>query len=171
MSVLFGWHVWLVLTGQGTIDYLDNSTREAEARAAGRRWVNPYHLGPAANWMETFDVWGRWWWLTWTLPTRRRKLGNGYDLKKVRQVSGKGKGEGGPRHGCLASGLLCGTAGPGWNWERSAGLLGQPDSRGWRMTLIRRRVIDAVASFVVCAAAAALLLSLMVGIVAVLVIA
>ncbi|GLC47083.1 hypothetical protein PLESTB_000434000 [Pleodorina starrii] len=83
ISLLFGWHVWLVLTGQGTIDYLDNSSRAAEARAAGRRWVNPYHLGPVANWMETFDVWGRWWWIAWVLPTRRRKLGNGYDLKKV----------------------------------------------------------------------------------------
>ncbi|GIL74892.1 hypothetical protein Vretimale_2523 [Volvox reticuliferus] len=83
MCVLFGWHVWLVLTGQGTIDYLDNSSRAAEARAAGRRWVNPYHLGAAANWRETFDVWGPWWWLTWVLPSRRRKLGNGYDIKKV----------------------------------------------------------------------------------------
>ncbi|GFR40850.1 hypothetical protein Agub_g1500 [Astrephomene gubernaculifera] len=83
LSALLGWHVWLVLTGQGTIDYLDNSSREAEARAAGRRWVNPYHLGAGANWRETFDVHGRWWWLAWVLPTRRRKLGNGYVLPQV----------------------------------------------------------------------------------------
>ncbi|EFJ48556.1 hypothetical protein VOLCADRAFT_90898 [Volvox carteri f. nagariensis] len=82
MCVLLGWHVWLVLTGQGTIDYLDNADRAAEARAAGRRWSNPYHLGLAANWQETFDVRGRWWWLTWMAPSRRRKLGNGYNLKK-----------------------------------------------------------------------------------------
>ncbi|PNG99022.1 hypothetical protein TSOC_015207, partial [Tetrabaena socialis] len=86
ISALFGWHVWLVLTGQGTIDYLDNSAREAEARAAGRRWLNRYHLGPAANWRETFDVHGRWWWLSWMLPRRRRKMGNGYVLPQADAV-------------------------------------------------------------------------------------
>lgn len=80
ISALLGYHVWLVLTGQGTIDSIDNAERARDARLAGRKWVNPYHLGGVANWKETFDVRGRWWWLLWLLPTRRRKLGNGYVL-------------------------------------------------------------------------------------------
>ncbi|PNW85739.1 hypothetical protein CHLRE_03g207502v5 [Chlamydomonas reinhardtii] len=83
ISALFWWHVWLILTGQGTIDYLDNTQKVADAKAQGRQWVNPYHLGAVANWQETFDVRGRWWWLAWMLPTRRRKLGNGYVLPQV----------------------------------------------------------------------------------------
>ncbi|KAG2483508.1 hypothetical protein HYH03_017618 [Edaphochlamys debaryana] len=87
ISALFGWHVWLVLTGQGTIEVLDNNARRAEAARAGRKWVNPYHLGAGANWRETFDAHGRWWWLTWMAPRRRRKLGNGYVLPTVELLS------------------------------------------------------------------------------------
>ncbi|KXZ45228.1 hypothetical protein GPECTOR_57g518 [Gonium pectorale] len=83
LSALLSWHVYLILTASGTIDSLDFSAQQDAARAAGRRWVNPYDLGRVANWQEAFDVRGRWWWLAWMLPTRRRKLGNGYVLPQA----------------------------------------------------------------------------------------
>ena len=39
---------------------------------------NPFDLGWAGNWRETFDAQGRLWALTWMLPSRRKKQGLGY---------------------------------------------------------------------------------------------
>lgn len=79
LSLLMGWHVWLVLTGQGTIDSMDNSAKSQIAKQQGLKWVNPYHLGPINNWKETFDVQGeKLWWIVWMLPRGLRKKGVGW---------------------------------------------------------------------------------------------
>lgn len=77
ISGLLGWHAYLVLTGQGTIEAMEGTEREREARSEGRRWANPYNLGPGANWREVFDARGSLWWLVWMLPSTRRKSGSG----------------------------------------------------------------------------------------------
>ena len=43
---------------------------------------NPYNLGAVGNFKETFDVTGRFWMLTWMLPSMKRKRGLGYKLPK-----------------------------------------------------------------------------------------
>lgn len=77
LVILLGWHVYLVLTGQTTIDVYQNRERAAEARRRGQKFVNAFDLGFKRNWQECFDVHGRWWWLTWMLPPIKPKLGDG----------------------------------------------------------------------------------------------
>jgi len=71
ISLLWGWHVYLVLTAQTTIDYYKNLREKKRAQARGDVWVNMFDLGPKLNWQETFDERGRFWWVQWALPRRR----------------------------------------------------------------------------------------------------
>mmetsp|Transcript_30943 Transcript_30943/g.92078 ORF Transcript_30943/g.92078 Transcript_30943/m.92078 type:complete len:325 (-) Transcript_30943:89-1063(-) len=82
LSILLAWHVYLIVSGSGTIDTMMSSSRGADKNSASApaRHSNPYDLGPAANWREAFDVSGPLWWLTWMLPTVRRKKGSGLRL-------------------------------------------------------------------------------------------
>eukprot|EP00803_Ostreobium_quekettii_P003864 evm.model.scf_167.4 EVM.evm.TU.scf_167.4 scf_167:43220-45726(-) len=74
---LFAWHCFLVLSGQGTIDFYDNCESFIAARRQGKEYSNPYNMGPVRNWKATFDVDGRYWWILWMLPSLRRKKGLG----------------------------------------------------------------------------------------------
>jgi len=53
--ILFGWHVYLVLTAQTTIEFYGNHTLRLRARAGGVRFQNPYDRGYSKNWQGTFD--------------------------------------------------------------------------------------------------------------------
>ncbi len=104
---LLGWHVWLVLSGQGTIDSLTASLQQRFVSNCVDFYENllddllddfsvitlsmdnqltlcsnPYHLGWLRNFQETFDVHGRVWWLMWMMPSLKRKRGLGYRLPK-----------------------------------------------------------------------------------------
>lgn len=46
---LLVWHFFLVLTGQGTIEFYDNFLQWREARRTGKRWKNPYDRGCVKN--------------------------------------------------------------------------------------------------------------------------
>lgn len=88
LSFLLGWHVFLVLTGQSTIDWHNN--REAARRARQRReppFVNLYDLGWRQNWQHVFDEHGRFWWVTWALPRLRPHSCNGVRYPTVRDAS------------------------------------------------------------------------------------
>mmetsp|Transcript_1828 Transcript_1828/g.4685 ORF Transcript_1828/g.4685 Transcript_1828/m.4685 type:complete len:309 (-) Transcript_1828:1236-2162(-) len=89
MCGLLGWHVFLVLTGQGTIDAFSNYYEEKDACLAGEASNNPYNLGPMKNWQETFDAHGRLWWLTWALPSLQKKRGNGWLVPRTRLRSSR----------------------------------------------------------------------------------
>ncbi|GMH33408.1 hypothetical protein BSKO_01242 [Bryopsis sp. KO-2023] len=78
---LLGWHFFLVLTGQGTIDFYDNFSNWKEARRLGRQWRNPFDQGAANNFKDVFDVDGRFWWILWLLPSWREKKGDGMRFK------------------------------------------------------------------------------------------
>lgn len=80
ISILLGWHVFLICTGQGTIDAMDNWHKYWSARRAGRVWTNPYNLGCRRNWQEAFGVRGRCWWVRWALPNFAPKKGVGYSV-------------------------------------------------------------------------------------------
>eukprot|EP00899_Mesostigma_viride_P015301 jgi/Mesvir1/23772/Mv10598-RA.2 len=78
LTFLLGWHVYLVLTAQTTVEFYCNRVRIADARAKNETWVNRYDLGWARNWQEVFVVVGlRWWWLRWMLPSWHRQKGDG----------------------------------------------------------------------------------------------
>lgn len=49
---LLVWHTFLIVTGQGTIDFIENFQAWNEARKAGRPWRNPYDQG----WIKNFKV-------------------------------------------------------------------------------------------------------------------
>lgn len=83
LFLLFCWHVYLILSGQTTIDVYQNRERAYEARKRGQKFVNAFNLGPKRNWQEAFDVHGRWWWLTWMLPSNAPKRGNGVVLPTI----------------------------------------------------------------------------------------
>eukprot|EP00798_Chlamydomonas_sp_ICE-L_P005203 gene5203-18430_t len=86
LGCLLGWQLYMVLSAQGTIDFLNNYYDAIEARQQGRVWRNPYDLGAIENFKETFDAHGRFWWITWCLPSTRKKRGNGYMIVQ-RQVA------------------------------------------------------------------------------------
>lgn len=76
----------------GPSAYRPPSTRAASVlpaccvRACTRS--NPYNLGAGANFRETFDTGGSLWWITWMLPTTRRKRGQGFRLPTNKEHAG-----------------------------------------------------------------------------------
>lgn len=46
---LLAWHTFLISTGQGTIDFVDNFRLWKEARKAGRTWKTPHNEGFVKN--------------------------------------------------------------------------------------------------------------------------
>jgi len=69
VGLLFFWHVYLVLTGQTTIEFYGNQTKAYRARLRGLAYRNPYDAGSAlANWQRVF---GKQHPLIAVLPSRR----------------------------------------------------------------------------------------------------
>ena len=52
VSILFFWHVYLLLTAQTTIEFYGNRTRAARSRSRGEIFRNPYDLGTWRNWCQ-----------------------------------------------------------------------------------------------------------------------
>ena len=93
VGALLSWHTFLVATGQGTIDFVENFQEWKQARKEGRTWRNPYNQGFTKNFkvrlpmhvsshpnktnQSVFDVDGNLWWIRWMLPTTKRKQGTG----------------------------------------------------------------------------------------------
>uniref|UniRef100_A0A7S2FY83 Palmitoyltransferase n=1 Tax=Octactis speculum TaxID=3111310 RepID=A0A7S2FY83_9STRA len=59
VSLLFFWHVYLVLTSQTTIEFYGNQTKKFRARLRGQRYRNPYDMGMKRNWEHVFGH-GHW---------------------------------------------------------------------------------------------------------------
>jgi palmitoyltransferase len=69
VGLLFFWHVYLLLTGQTTIEFYGNQTKAYRARLSGLAYRNPYDAGSAlANWQRVF---GKQHPLVAVLPSRR----------------------------------------------------------------------------------------------------
>lgn len=49
ISMLGGFHLYLLLTNQSTIEFQINSVNAREARSRGEQWRNPYSLGCWGN--------------------------------------------------------------------------------------------------------------------------
>jgi len=65
LCILGGFHVYLVLTNQTTIEFQTNMMRRKEARKNGEYFRNPYDLGRSRNFQQVFgpNPFCRFWWL------------------------------------------------------------------------------------------------------------
>lgn len=68
VSILLGWHVYLALTNQTTIEFYMNAADRLEARGSGVVFKNPYDLGWRKNLRRVF---GDYPWYTAALPSLR----------------------------------------------------------------------------------------------------
>jgi len=75
LSILLGWHIYLVLTGQTTIEFYYNRTRARQSRLNGELYQNEYDLGSAKNWSIFFGQ--NSYPFAWLLPSTRRVPGDG----------------------------------------------------------------------------------------------
>ena len=68
--LLGGFHVYLTLTGQTTIEFHANWSNRRRAKAFNKKWSNPYSSGsPLANWDQVFG--SRRPWIFGLLPSAR----------------------------------------------------------------------------------------------------
>jgi hypothetical protein len=70
--LLGGFHVYLVLTAQTTIEFHANWSHRTRARKAGKKWKNPYDQGRKRNWQQ---VYGSQHWLLAMMPSSREPEG------------------------------------------------------------------------------------------------
>lgn len=70
--LLGGFHIYLVLTAQTTIEFHANWSHRTRARKAGKKWKNPYDQGRKRNWQQ---VYGNQHWLLAMMPSRREPEG------------------------------------------------------------------------------------------------
>ncbi|EFJ05316.1 hypothetical protein SELMODRAFT_431654 [Selaginella moellendorffii] len=87
LSCLLGWHIFLVVTAQTTIDFYGNRQRKLEAKSRGKAWVNVFDLGAAHNFRNVFYSGGRHlWWTVMLLPSRARPVGDGISFRTRYQL-------------------------------------------------------------------------------------
>jgi len=75
MAFMLGWHLYLVLTGQTTIEFYFNKYKERQAKARGEVWETPYDLGGRKNWQMFFGP-GRYA-ISWAMPSTSPPPGDG----------------------------------------------------------------------------------------------
>lgn len=61
VACLGGFHLFLVLTGQTTIEFHGNFMKRAKAKRAGQKYRNPYDMGYKRNWQQVYGEYnGKW---------------------------------------------------------------------------------------------------------------
>jgi len=76
VGFLLCWHLYLIVSGQTTIEFYFNRYRIRQSRLKGEVWSNEYDLG----WIQNFKIFfhpGRFWWITWLLPSVQAPMGDG----------------------------------------------------------------------------------------------
>lgn len=68
VALLGGFHLYLTLTAQTTIEFHANWQSRRRAKQSGQKWKNPYSLGWQRNWQQVYGE--RPWYLA-ILPSRR----------------------------------------------------------------------------------------------------
>lgn len=81
ITMLFGWHVYLVLSGQTTIEFYGNRSQARKMRHRGAMFINPYDYGRTENFRHIFGK-GRFW-FSWMLPSWRKPPGDGMRFPKT----------------------------------------------------------------------------------------
>eukprot|EP00479_Gromia_sphaerica_P004395 TRINITY_DN15170_c0_g1_i1.p2 TRINITY_DN15170_c0_g1~~TRINITY_DN15170_c0_g1_i1.p2 ORF type:complete len:89 (+),score=8.39 TRINITY_DN15170_c0_g1_i1:76-342(+) len=78
MFAMMGFHFYLIICGQTTIEFRGNRKRQREARMQGYIWKNPYDHGRLKNFQLVFGVVDRqYWWILWLLPVLPKTLWKG----------------------------------------------------------------------------------------------
>ena len=54
VSCLGGFHIYLVLTGQTTIEFHANFVNKSKAKRSGQKYRNPYDMGWKRNWQQVY---------------------------------------------------------------------------------------------------------------------
>jgi len=102
VALLGGFHIYLTLTGQTTIEFHGNWAKRKRARAAGQKWKNPYSRGSwRLNWQQVYGS-------TSTTTTRGMLLAllpsrrdpeflpvpvPGHDGRRLRNMAANGSGD------------------------------------------------------------------------------
>eukprot|EP01090_Pellita_catalonica_P003593 TRINITY_DN13251_c0_g1_i1.p1 TRINITY_DN13251_c0_g1~~TRINITY_DN13251_c0_g1_i1.p1 ORF type:complete len:334 (+),score=25.67 TRINITY_DN13251_c0_g1_i1:48-1049(+) len=76
VSLMFFWHLYLVLSGQTTIEFYFNRWKAQQAKLENLSYSNPFDLGMKKNWQFFFGG-GRYYYLTWFLPNPFPAPGDG----------------------------------------------------------------------------------------------
>ncbi len=77
---LAAWHMYLILSGQTTIEFLNNRTMASEAKLRRETFVNVYHLGWRKNMQLFFGINSLW---QFCLPNLNLPPGDGIAYPKV----------------------------------------------------------------------------------------
>jgi uncharacterized membrane protein YgcG len=104
LTGLLGWHVFLISTGQTTIEFYINRARRERARMRGVLYANPYDLGSCKrNWGQVFGQGLPWYRAvlpsTRPPPRQRRRRGRGGSFDGYGYGYGGGGGGGGSSSG------------------------------------------------------------------------
>jgi len=75
ISIMLGWHTYLILTNQTTVEFYYNQTRSKTVTANGEKYHNVYDLGKLKNFQVFFGT--QRFWFEWLLPSSRLPLGDG----------------------------------------------------------------------------------------------
>ena len=60
LAMLGGFHLYLVLTGQTTIEFHANWVNKRKAKRLNKRYKNPYDLGTKRNWQQIYGSSSNW---------------------------------------------------------------------------------------------------------------
>lgn len=73
VACLGGFHIYLVLSGQTTIEFHGNFVNKAKAKRSGQKFRNPYDMGMKRNWQQVYgDYNGKWpMFMAVLVPSRR----------------------------------------------------------------------------------------------------
>jgi len=75
VGFMLAWHLYLVVSGQTTIEFYFNRFRQRQAKLRGEHWENEYDLGYWKNFQMFFGT-GRYW-FSWLLPSAKPPPGDG----------------------------------------------------------------------------------------------
>lgn len=82
VGILLAWHTYLVMSAQTTIEFYKNRSRRGARVHRGEVFVNEFDMGRRKNWQSVFGPQRAF--LSWTLPTTRRRDGDGETWGLVR---------------------------------------------------------------------------------------
>ena len=83
VMALASWHLYLIFTGQTTIEYYSNSDSALFARQRGEMFHNEYDLGSRRNFKLFFSINTTNTWFSILLPIKVHSYGNGIDWLKA----------------------------------------------------------------------------------------